>query len=156
MREESSGSEPEFKPQIVAFCCTYCAYSAADLAGSMRLNYSPFVRIIKLPCTGKVDPLFILKAFEKGADGAFVAGCLEGSCHFVNGNINARKRVGYTKDLLQDVGINPERLEMFNLSSSMGRRFAEICDLMTDKIRVLGPLRIHETETIEAVEAERG
>jgi coenzyme F420-reducing hydrogenase delta subunit len=116
----------------------------------MRLNYSPYVRIIKLPCTGKVDPLFILKAFEKGADGAFVAGCLEGSCHFVNGNINARKRVGYTKGLLQDVGINPERLEMFNLSSSMGRRFAEICDLMTDKIRALGRLKIHEIETIEA------
>ena len=150
MRQGSSGPALEFKPQIVAFCCTYCAYSAADLAGSMRLNYSPYVRIIKLPCTGKVDPLFILKAFEKGADGAFVAGCLEGSCHFVNGNINARKRVGYTKGLLQDVGINPERLEMFNLSSSMGRRFAEICDLMTDKIRALGRLKIHEIETIEA------
>ena len=150
MRQGSSGPALEFKPQIVAFCCTYCAYSAADLAGSMRLNYSPYVRIIKLPCTGKVDPLFILKAFEKGADGAFVAGCLEGSCHFVNGNINARKRVGYTKGLLQDVGINPERLEMFNLSSSMGRRFAEICDLMTDKIRALGRLKIHEIETTEA------
>lgn len=150
MRQGSSGPALEFKPQIVAFCCTYCAYSAADLAGSMRLNYSPYVRIIKLPCTGKVDPLFILKAFEKGADGVFVAGCLEGSCHFVNGNINARKRVGYTKGLLQDVGINPERLEMFNLSSSMGRRFAEICDLMTDKIRALGRLKIHEIETIEA------
>ncbi|MEE8591755.1 MAG: hydrogenase iron-sulfur subunit [Spirochaetia bacterium] len=150
MRQGSSGPALEFKPQIVAFCCTYCAYSAADLAGSMRLNYSPYVRIIKLPCTGKVDPLFILKAFEKGADGAFVAGCLEGSCHFVNGNINARKRVEYTKGLLQDVGINPERLEMFNLSSSMGRRFAEICDLMTDKIRALGRLKIHEIETIEA------
>ncbi|MEE9306345.1 MAG: hydrogenase iron-sulfur subunit [Spirochaetia bacterium] len=150
MRQGSSGPALEFKPQIVAFCCTYCAYSAADLAGSMRLNYSPYVRIIKLPCTGKVDPLFILKAFEKGADGVFVAGCLEGSCHFVNGNINARKRVEYTKGLLQDVGINPERLEMFNLSSSMGRRFAEICDLMTDKIRALGRLKIHEIETIEA------
>ena len=134
-----------FKPRIIAFCCTFCAYSAADLAGSMRLQYSPFVRIVKLPCTGKMDPLFVLKAFEKGADGVFVAGCLEGECHFVNGNINAKKRVDYTKLLLADTGVNPDRLEMYNLSASMGRRFAEICDEMTRKIFSLGPLKINET-----------
>ena len=143
---ETVAGQESFKPQIVAFCCTYCAYSAADLAGSMRLQYSPYVRIVKLPCTGKMDPLFILKAFEKGADGVFVAGCLEGSCHFVNGNINARKRVDYTKSLLSSAGVNPERLEMFNLSSSMGRKFGEICDTMAEKIESLGPLKINETE----------
>ena len=137
----------EFKPKIIAFCCTYCAYSAADLAGSMRLNYSPYVRIIKLICTGKVDPLFLLRAFEKGADGVFVAGCLEGQCHFIEGNISARKRVHYTKKLLTDVGVNPERLEMFNLSASMGRLFAEICDTMTERVKQLGRLRINELKT---------
>lgn len=129
----------DFKPRIIAFFCTYCAYSAADLAGSMRLKYLPFARIIKLPCTGKVDPFFFLKAFEKGADGVFVAGCLEGECHFIDGNIHARKRVIYTKKLLSDVGINPRRLEMYNLSASIGRKFAEICDEMTERIRELGP-----------------
>ena len=151
---EPSQEQSPFAPQIIAFCCTYCAYSAADLAGSMRLRYSPYVRIIKLPCTGKVDPLFVLKAVEKGADGVFVAGCLEGSCHFVSGNIKARKRVSYTKNLLNEVGVNPERLEMFNLSSSMGRRFGEICDEMTEKILALGPLKTNETPVGHAVEAE--
>ena len=138
----------EFKPKIIAFCCTYCAYSAADLAGSMRLEYSPFVRIVKLPCTGKTDPLFLLRAFEKGADGVFVAGCLEGECHFIEGNISARKRVEYTKKLLADVGVNPERLGMFNLSAAMGRLFAEICDEMTERIRQLGPLKISELQSV--------
>lgn len=133
-----------FNPKIIAFCCTYCAYSAADLAGSMRLKYSPFVRIVKLPCTGKTDPLFLLRAFTRGADGVFVAGCLEGECHFVDGNINAKKRIGYTKKLLLETGVNPERLEMYNLSAAMGRRFAEICDEMTERIRGLGPLKINE------------
>ncbi len=127
-----------FKPKIIAFCCTYCAYSAADLAGSMRLKYSPFVRIIKLPCTGKMDPLFVLRAFEKGSDGVFVAGCLEGECHFIDGNINARKRTLYAQKLLAAAGVDPKRLEMFNLSASMGRKFAEICDEMTERIRQLG------------------
>lgn len=139
----------EFKPKIIAFCCTYCAYSAADLAGSMRLHYSPYVRIVKLICTGKVDPLFLLRAFEKGADGVFVAGCLEGQCHFIEGNISARKRVFYTKKLLADVGVNPERLEMFNLSAAMGRLFAEICDTMTERVKQLGRLRINELDNTE-------
>ena len=150
---EQSVSE-DFKPKIIAFCCTYCAYSAADLAGSMRLKYSPYVRIIKLPCTGKMDPLFILRAFEKGADGVFVAGCLEGECHFIDGNLKAKKRVKYTHKLLKDAGVDPGRLEMYNLSASMGRRFAEICDEMTDKITALGPLKI-EDQNADKKDAEK-
>ena len=151
---DPTATRPDFEPRILAFCCTYCAYSAADMAGSMRLQYSPYVRIIKLPCTGKTDLVFILKAFDEGADGVFVAGCLEGSCHFVKGNMSARKRVAYAKKLLGAVGINPERLEMFNLSSSMGRRFGEICDEMTERIMGLGPLQIDETATAGAAEKE--
>ena len=129
----------EFEPQIVAFCCNYCAFAAADLAGAMRLKYPPNVRIIKLPCTGKVDAIHLLKAFEDGADGVFVAGCLEGQCHYLEGNLRAKKTVAYVKKLLAEVQMNPERLEMFNLSSAMGARFAEIAAEMTDRIAGLGP-----------------
>lgn len=129
----------DHKHKIVAFCCHYCAFAAADLAGSMRLQYSPEVRIVKLPCTGKLDVIYILKAFEQGADGVFVAGCLEGNCHYLEGNIRAKKRVSYAKKLLKETGINPERLEMFNLSSAMGRRFSEIVEEMTLRIKTLEP-----------------
>lgn len=132
-------AEEGFEPNIVAFCCHYCAFAAADLAGVMRLQYPPNVKIIRIPCTGKIDIIYLLRAFEKGADGVFVAGCLEGNCHFVKGNIIARKRVEYTKKLLKDVGMDPERLEMFNLSSAMGPRFAEIARDFTKKIKELGP-----------------
>lgn len=134
----------EFEPKIVAFCCNYCAFAAADLAGAMRLQYSPSVRIIRLPCTGKVDAIHIMKAFEEGADGVFVAGCLEGQCHYLEGNIRARKRVDYVKRLLAEVEIEPERVQMYNLSSAMGGRFVEIVEEMTQKIKELGPTYIGE------------
>ena len=129
----------EFEPEIVAFCCHYCAYGAADLAGSMRLNYPANVKIIKLPCTGKVDIIYLLKAFEDGADGVYVAGCLEGNCHFTDGNIKAKARVERAKKLLTEIGLDGERLEMYNMSASMGPRFAEVALEMTEKIRTLGP-----------------
>lgn len=130
------------KPKIIAFCCNYCAFAAADLAGAMRIQYPPNVRIVRLPCTGKVDPLLLMKAFEQGADGVFVAGCLEGECHFLEGNLRAKKRVTYVKRLLEEVNIEPERLEMFNLSSAEGPRFAEIVEEMTKRIEPLGPTYI--------------
>ncbi|GFP28744.1 hydrogenase iron-sulfur subunit, partial [Candidatus Hakubella thermalkaliphila] len=129
----------DFEPQIVAFCCRYCAYAAADLAGSSRIQYPPNVKIVLLPCSGKVDELYLLKAFEAGADGVYVAGCLEGTCHFLTGNLRAKKRVQYVKSLLDEVGIGGERLEMYNLSSAEGQRFAEIAREMTERIRALGP-----------------
>jgi len=104
----------------------------------MRLNYPTFIKVIKVPCTGRVDVLTILKAFEAGVDGVYLAGCLEGECHFLKGNLRARKRVTYAKTLLQEVGIEPERLEMYNLSSAQGQRFAAIANDMADKIRALG------------------
>jgi len=130
---------PEFEPTIVAFCCHYCAYGAADLAGSMRLEYPSNIRIIRLPCSGKITPLFLLRAFEKGADGVYVAGCLEGDCHFIHGNLVAKPRVRYAKKLIEEVGLEPERLEMFNLSAAMGPRFAEIARDFTERVRQLGP-----------------
>ena len=129
----------EFEPKIVAYCCDFCAFAAADLAGAMRLQYPPNVRIIRLPCTGKVDAIHLMKAFEEGADGVFVAGCLEGQCHYLEGNLRARKRVAYAKRLLAEVQIEPERIDMFNLSSAMGGRFAEIVKEMTQRIKEMGP-----------------
>lgn len=129
----------DFEPKIVAFCCNFCAFAAADLAGAMRLQYPPNVRIILLPCTGKVDAIHLIKTMEDGADGVFVAGCLEGQCHYLQGNLRAKKKVAYVKKLLAETGVEPERVEMFNLSSAMGGRFAEIVQEMTDRIKELGP-----------------
>lgn len=142
MTESDPGSAnpaPEFEPKIVAFCCQYCAYAAADLAGSMRLQYPPNVRVVRLLCTGKTDPIFFLKAFEGGADGVFVAGCMEGNCHFLEGNLRAKKRVHYAKGLLDEVGIGGDRLEMFNMSAGEGAKFAAAAEEMTARIRRLGP-----------------
>ena len=130
----------EYEPKIVAYCCNYCAFAAADLAGAMRLQYPVNVRIIKLPCTGRVDAIALMKAFEDCADGIFVAGCLEGECHYLEGNFRAKKKVAYVKRLLCELQIEPERIEMFNLSSAMGRRFVEIVKEMTDRIKKLGPI----------------
>ncbi len=127
------------EPRILAFCCHYCAYAAADLAGSMRLQYAPNVRILRLPCTGKLDPAHIMQAFEKGVDGVIVAGCLEGGCHFQEGNLRAKRRVAMTRQMLDEAGINPDRLEMFNLSSADGPTFKRIVDLMTERLKELGP-----------------
>jgi coenzyme F420-reducing hydrogenase delta subunit len=132
-----------FEPVIVAFCCHYCAYTAADMAGSRRLCYPPNVKIVRVPCSGKVDTIHILKAFEKGADGVYVAGCLDGDCHFKNGNVRAERRVESTRKLLDEIGVGGERLEMVKMSAGMGDRFAEEAERMTEKIRQLGPNPIY-------------
>ena len=131
--------ENTYEPKVVAFACHYCAYSAADLAGSMRLEYAPNVRIVRLMCTGKVDTLHLLKAFEDGADAVYVAGCEEGSCHFQEGNLFAKKKVIKAKQLLKEVGIEPGRLEMYNIAASNSVLFAKAADEMTEVARKLGP-----------------
>jgi len=136
----------EFEPQIVAFSCHYCAYGAADLAGVMRLQYPPSIRIIKLPCSGTVDVLHILKAFENGADGVFVAGCLEGTCHYLEGNIRAKKRVAYAKGILEEIGLGKDRLEMFFMSAAQGPQFAAVAREITEQIKQLGPSPLKRQE----------
>jgi coenzyme F420-reducing hydrogenase delta subunit len=114
----------------------------------MRLNYPTNVKVVKVPCTGRVDTLLILKAFESGVDGVYLAGCLEGECHFLRGNLRAKKRVQYAKTLLEEVGLGSGRVEMYNMSSAQGQRFAEVAREMTEKIRALGPspIRIRNAE----------
>ena len=130
---------PSSQLQIIAFCCRYCAYAAADLAGVLRLPYPPNLHIVQIPCTGRLDTLEVLHALEAGADAVMVAGCLEGDCHFQRGNLEARTRVERIKKLLEPIGIEPERVEMFNMSSAMGKQFAEAAMSFTDQITALGP-----------------
>ncbi|MCK5542503.1 MAG: hydrogenase iron-sulfur subunit [Desulfobacterales bacterium] len=142
-----------FEPEIVAFCCHYCAYTAADMAGSKHIYYPANVKIIRVPCTGKVDTIHIMKAFEKGADGVYVAGCLEGDCHFKNGNTRAKYRVEQVQNILKDLGWEIERLEMINMSAGMGERFASTALEFTKKIKQLGPspIKIINTEKHQQV-----
>jgi F420-non-reducing hydrogenase iron-sulfur subunit len=128
-----------YEPVVVAYCCHYCAYTAADLAGSMRLEYAPNIRIIKIMCTGKVDTILLLKAIEDGADAVYVAGCEEGSCHFLEGNFRAKKKVAQAKALLKEIGIEPERVAMYNISASNSVLFAQAANEMTEIARKLGP-----------------
>jgi F420-non-reducing hydrogenase iron-sulfur subunit len=134
----------KFEPIIVAFACHYCAYTAADNAGSMRLEYPANVKIIKLPCTGKLDSLHVMNALQKGADGVLVAGCMVGDCHFERGNIRASKKVQYVKSELEAIGIEPERVEMVYMSAGQGRKFARSATEFTEKVRALGPSPIKE------------
>jgi len=105
----------------------------------MRLSYPSNIKVIRVPCSGRVDILHLLKAIEDGADGVYIAGCLEGECHFLTGNLKARRRVNYVKKVLEELGIEPERVEMYNLSAGEGPRFVEIAKEMEERIRALGP-----------------
>ena len=136
-----------FEPKILAFCCHYCAYASADLAGSMRIQYPPNVRIIRTPCTGRLETEYFLKAFEQGADGVLVAGCLEGGCHFIEGNLCARQRINAARDLLSEIGLEAERLLMVNISAAMARPLADIIIDMVQTVRELGPSPIAANAT---------
>jgi F420-non-reducing hydrogenase iron-sulfur subunit len=131
-----------YEPKVVAFCCHYCAYAAADLAGSSRLQYPPNVRIIRSPCTGRLEVDYFMKAFEDGADGVLVAGCEEGSCHFKEGNLLAKRRVNYARTLLSEAGLEMERLRMVNVSAASAQKFAEYVREMVETVRKLGPARL--------------
>lgn len=142
--------------KIVAFCCQFCAYKAADLAGSLRMQYPPELRIVQVPCTGRLDMVEVLHTFEEGADGVMTLGCMPGDCHFLQGNLRARKRVEYVKKMLHAAGLEDERLEMFNLSSAMGPKFVEYANTMAERIRKLGPspLRRKPKAKTQAAKAE--
>ena len=135
-----------FEPKIIAFCCHFCAYASADLAGSMRLQYPSGVRIIRTPCTGRLEVEYYMKAFENGADGVLVAGCLEGGCHFIEGNLIAKKRVSAIRDILEESGIEKERLRMVNISAAMATNLAAVITEMVSTIKNLGPNPIRKIQ----------
>ena len=134
-----------FEPKIIAFCCHFCAYASADLAGSMRLQYPSGVRIIRTPCTGRLEVEFYMRAFENGADGVLVAGCLEGGCHFIDGNLFAKKRVNSTINILEESGIEKERLRMVNISAAMATNLVTAINDMVNTIKELGPNPIRKS-----------
>jgi len=128
----------EFTPKILALVCTYCTYTAADMAGSARMQYPAGVRIVKYLCTGRIDLLHILKGFEAGADAVMVSGCEAGSCHFLEGNLRARERVEYAQKLLAEVGLEG-RLEMFEVAASDAPKWVAAVKEMTQRVEALGP-----------------
>jgi len=128
-----------FEPKIMAFVCNWCTYAGADLAGTGRMEYKPNVRIIKLPCTGRIDPLFIIKAFENGADGVLVSGCHPGDCHYTTGNYHARRRWIAFKSLLEFAGIDLRRLQFSWVSASEAIKWVDIINNITDEVKRLGP-----------------
>ncbi len=132
-----------FEPRVIAFCCRHCAYAAADLAGSSRQVYPPSLKIVELPCTGRIDVLEILRSMERGVDGILVAGCLLGKCHYLKGNLHARQRIDYVKRLLAEIGLENERIHMINISAAMGAEFARLAAEQVERIRALGPSPLH-------------
>ncbi|MBI5522351.1 MAG: hydrogenase iron-sulfur subunit [Desulfarculus sp.] len=128
-----------YDPKVLALICTYCTYTAADMAGSMRLQYPPGVRVVKLLCTGKVDVLYLLEAFRAGADAVMVSGCEIGDCHFLEGNLRAKERVAHAKELIAEAGLDPGRVEMFHIGASDAPKWAEAVRQMTRRAQELGP-----------------
>lgn len=128
-----------FEPQITAFSCIYCAYMAADTAGTLHWQYPANVKLVRLPCTGKVDIRYILAAFEQGADGVYVVACPLGNCHHVKGNLQAKRRLQRAKQLLDAIGVGGERLDIFFMSGGQGKTYASAASEMTERVRKLGP-----------------
>ncbi len=129
----------EFEPRIVGFLCNWCAYAGADLAGVSRIQYPPNLRVVRVMCSGRIDPAFVLEAFRSGADGVLVAGCHPGDCHYISGNFKAYRRILMLKKLLEQFGLESERLRLEWVSASEGDRFATIIKDMAKEIKKLGP-----------------
>lgn len=138
----------EFEPNIVAFLCNWCSYAGADLTGTTRTHYPPTVKVIRVMCTGRVNPLFVLQALRQGADGVLISGCHPGECHYLKGNFLARRRFLLMKNLLEYIGINPSRIRMSWVSASEGKKFADVITEVTEDIKKLGPLKSFKRELL--------
>jgi coenzyme F420-reducing hydrogenase delta subunit len=148
-------SDEQFQPEITAFYCIYCGFMAADTAGALGVPYPANVKFVRLPCTGKTDVRYILEAFEQGADGVYVVACPIGNCHHVRGNERGQARVRRTADLLQEIGLEKERLGMFFMSGSQAQAFAAAAHTMTERVRRLGPSPLKERALSAAAETEQ-
>jgi coenzyme F420-reducing hydrogenase delta subunit len=142
----SQQQEPEWEPRILGFLCRWCSYAGADLAGTSRKKYPANIRIIKIPCSGRIDPLLIIKALRLGFDGVLVSGCHPGDCHYQTGNYRARRRIAITKKFLEYLGIEPERVQASWVSASEGAKWAEVVTEVTSDLKKIGPNRLFEDE----------
>jgi F420-non-reducing hydrogenase iron-sulfur subunit len=141
-----------FEPRIVGFLCNWCSYTGADLAGTSRIKYLPNVRVIRVMCSARVDPGFVIRAFRAGADGVLLCGCHPGDCHYSEGNYKTMRRFPLLQRLLAEYGIEPERVRLEWVSASEGQRFADVVNDMTRQLRALGPCRVKtvlETDLVE-------
>lgn len=146
-------SEPAFEPKIIGFMCNWCSYRAADLAGTARIKYAPNVRIIRVMCSGRVDPTFVMKAFSMGADGVMMAGCHPGECHYIEQNYKAMRRYVMIEHTLKQLGIESDRFRLVWASAAEGQQLAEAVDKFVEDVRKLGPL---DWPANWAEDAERG
>jgi F420-non-reducing hydrogenase iron-sulfur subunit len=141
-------SKHEFEPNIVAFLCNWCSYAGADLAGTSRIGYPPNVKIIRVMCSGRVNPMFVVNALQQGADGVLIGGCHPGDCHYIQGNYLARRRITVLKKLLEHLGIEEQRVRMTWVSAAEGKKFADVIKEVTEDIKKLGPMQqIRRTNT---------
>jgi len=131
-----------FEPKLVGFLCNWCSYTGADLAGTARMKYPPNLRVIRVMCSGRVDPNFVLEALARGADGVLVLGCHPGDCHYSEGNYKCQRRVPLTKKLAEQMGIDPRRIRLEWVSASEGARFTQVVTEFTEQVRALGPLHL--------------
>lgn len=134
----------EFKPTIVSFLCNWCSYTGADLAGTSRMTYASNIRVIRVMCSGRVDPTFVLTAFNEGADGVLICGCHPGDCHYHEGNYKCLRRYHLLQKYIQQMGIHKDRLRLAWISASEGKQFADLADEMTEQVTALGPCKIKE------------
>jgi len=135
----------EFNPKIMAFLCKWCSYTGADLAGTSRMEYMPNVHAIRVMCSGRIEPTFVLKAFKQGADGVLICGCHPGDCHYQEGNYKCLRRFHLLKRYIKQMGIEPERIKLEWISASEGKQYAELVNSFTQTITELGPCHISET-----------
>lgn len=138
---EPEDNQVDWEPNIVAFCCNWCAYAGADLAGVTRMQYPSNVRIVRVMCSGRIEPSMVLRCFQNGADGVMILGCHIGDCHYQIGNRNAEKRYNDTRLLVKRMGISPDRLLLRWISAAEGALFAKTCKDFTEQVRALGPLQ---------------
>ena len=148
----SEEEKNQFEPTILGFTCNWCSYRAADNAGLARAKYPPNVRLIRLMCSGRLDPQFILKGFAEGADGVLVTGCHPGDCHYVEQNYKTMRRLPLLKNVLKDFGVEDDRVRLEWVSASEGQRFSEVINDMIDKVRALGPSKIRPSLDADKVE----
>jgi len=133
--------EENWQPKIVAFLCNWCSYAGADLAGVSRIQYPPNIRVIRVPCSGRINPFYILKTLQNGVDGVLVSGCHPGDCHYISGNLVARRKFALLKNFLEYVGIEAGRVQFSWVSASEGDRFAKLVEKVVNEIKKLGPIK---------------
>jgi F420-non-reducing hydrogenase iron-sulfur subunit len=136
----------KFEPNIIGFLCNWCSYAGADLAGTSRMKYPPNIKSIRVMCSGRVDPVFILEALKKGADGVLVAGCHPGDCHYQSGNYKTNRRIKLLKKLLEEMGVDPKRVRFEYVSASEGQKFAQIVTEFVDELKKMGPNPLNKIE----------